>query len=191
MEALTVDDPPMTQAARLEDYSPEYWAVTGAKGTAVLGMMRQVMGDDKFGVFFKEFLAAYAGKSASTEDFRKFAEKNAGRSMQGFFVQWTESTGSPEFKLEYTVMRTQTGFRVMGKISQDLDTFRMPVELKIETEGNPEFKTVDVVGTSTEFVAESFGRPKKVSIDPNGRVLRFDNNMRVAAIRRGDVRRNQ
>jgi aminopeptidase N len=110
-----VDDPPMTQAARLEDYSPEYWAVTGAKGTAVLGMMRQVMGDDKFGVFFKEFLAAYAGKSASTEDFRKLAEKNAGRSMQGFFVQWTESTGSPEFKLEYTVMRTQTGFRVMGK----------------------------------------------------------------------------
>jgi aminopeptidase N len=188
VEALTVDDPPMTQAARLEDYSPEYWAVTGAKGTAVLGMMRQVMGDDKFGVFFKEFLAAYAGKSASTEDFRKLAEKNAGRSMQGFFVQWTESTGSPEFKLEYTVMRTQTGFRVMGKISQDLDTFRMPVELKIETEGNPEFKTVDVVGTSTEFVAESFGRPKKVSIDPNGRVLRFDNNMRVAvAIRRGEM----
>ena len=188
VEALTVDDPPMTQAARLEDYSPEYWAVTGAKGTAVMGMMRQVMGDDKFGVFLKDFLSTYAGKTGGTEDFRKLAEKAAGRSLQGFFVQWTESTGSPEFKLEYTVFRTQTGFRIMGKISQDLDTFRMPVELKFETEGNPEFKTVDVVGTSTEFVAESFGRPKKVIIDPNGRVLRFDNNMRVAvAIRRGEM----
>ena len=188
VEALTVDDPPMTQAARLEDYSPEYWAVTGAKGTAVLGMLRQVMGDDKFGVFIKDFLASNAGKSVSTEDFRKAAEKSAGRSLQGFFVQWTESTGSPEFKLEYTVFRTQTGFRIMGKIAQDLDTFRMPVELKIETEGNPEFRTVDVVGTSTEFVAESFGRPKKVTIDPKGRVLRFDNSMRVAvAIRRGEM----
>lgn len=188
VEALTVDDPPMTQAARLEDYSPEYWAVTGAKGTAVLGMMRQVMGDDKFGVALKDFLSTYAGKSASTEDFRKIAEKHAGRSLQGFFVQWTESTGSPEFKLEYTVLRTQQGFRIMGKISQDLDTFRMPVELKIETEGNPEYKTVDVVGTSTEFVAESFGRPKRISVDPNGRLLRYDNNMRVAvAIRRGEM----
>jgi aminopeptidase N len=188
VEALTVDDPPMTQSARLEDYSPEYWAVTGAKGTAVLGMMRQVMGDDKFGVALKEFLSIYAGKSVGTEEFRKIAEKQAGRSLQGFFVQWTESTGSPEFKLEYTVLRTQQGFRIMGKISQDLDTFRMPVELKIETEGNPEFKTVDVVGTSTEFVAESFGRPKRVSVDPNGRLLRLDNNMRVAvAIRRGEM----
>ena len=188
VEALTVDDPPMTQAARMEDYSPEYWAVTGAKGTAVLGMLRQVMGDDKFGVFLKDFLASNAGKGASTDDFRKAAEKASGRSLQGFFVQWSESTGSPEFKLEYTVLRTQTGFRVMGKISQDLDTFRMPVELKIETEGNPEFKTVDVVGTSTEFIAESFGRPKRVTIDPNNRVLRFDNSMRVAvAIRRGEM----
>lgn len=188
VEALTIDDPPITQAARLEDYSPEYWAVTGAKGTAVLGMLRQVMGDDKFGSFLKSFLGAYAGKSANTEDFRKSAEQAAGRSLQGFFVQWTESTGSPEFKLEYTVFRTQTGFRIMGKIAQDLDTFRMPVELKIETEGNPEYKTVDVVGTQTEFIAETFGRPKKVTIDPNGRLLRLDNQMRVAvAIRRGEM----
>ena len=39
----------------------------------------------------------------------------------------------------------------MGKIAQDLDTFRMPVDLKIETEGNPEEKRVEVVGTSSEF----------------------------------------
>ena len=40
----------------------------------------------------------------------------------------------------------------MGKIAQDLDTFRMPVDLKIETEGNPEEKRVEVVGTSSEFI---------------------------------------
>ena len=36
----------------------------------------------------------------------------------------------------------------MGQIAQDLDTFRMPVSLKIETEGNPEDKRVEVIGTS-------------------------------------------
>ena len=79
------------------------------------------------------------------------------------------------------------GFRVMGKISQDLDTFRMPVEMRIETEGNPEEKRVEVAGTSSEFVVETFGKPKKVILDPNNRVLRFSNPMRVAvAIRRGE-----
>src|SRR5438105_5322085 len=75
----------------------------------------------------------------------------------------------------------------MGKVSQDLDTFRMPVELKIETEGNPEEKRVEVVGTSSEFSVDTFGKPKTVTIDPNSRLLRYSSAMRVAvAIRRGE-----
>ncbi len=89
--------------------------------------------------------------------------------------------------MEYTVFRTQKGFRVMGKISQDLDLFRMPVTLRVETEGNPEEKTVEVVGTSSEFVVETFGKPKNVVLDPKGLVLRFSTNARVAvAIRKGE-----
>jgi tetratricopeptide (TPR) repeat protein len=57
----------------------------------------------------------------------------------------------------------------------------------VETEGNPEEKQVEVVGTSSEFAMETFGRPKVVTLDPKGNVLRFDNPMRVAvAIRRGE-----
>jgi tetratricopeptide (TPR) repeat protein len=75
----------------------------------------------------------------------------------------------------------------MGTINQDLDTFRMPVELRIDTEGNPEFARVIVVGPATDFSVDTFGKPKKVVIDPNGRVLRFSREMRVAvAIRRGE-----
>src|SRR5262249_4340062 len=101
--------------------------------------------------------------------------------------QWLESNGAPEFRLEYTVFRTQKGFRVMGKISQDLDTFHMPVDLKIETEGNPETKRIDVVGTSSEFSVDTFGKPKSVTIDPNGTVLRWSPGMRVAvSIKKGE-----
>ena len=75
----------------------------------------------------------------------------------------------------------------MGKVSQDLDTFRMPVDLKIETEGNPEQKRVEVVGTSSELSVDTFGKPKTVVIDPDSRVLRYNNQVRVAvAIRRGE-----
>ncbi len=45
VEALTVDNVPVIQSARLEDYSPELWALTGSKGAAVLHMLRYVIGD--------------------------------------------------------------------------------------------------------------------------------------------------
>jgi Peptidase family M1 domain/Tetratricopeptide repeat len=187
VEALTVDNPPMIQASRLDDYSPEYWALTAGKGAAVLNMLRSVIGNDNFTKLMSSFPEKYGWQSVSTVDFRKMAEQISGQNLQYFFVQWLESSGAPEFKMEYTVFRTQKGFRVMGKISQDLDTFQMPVDLKIETEGNPETKRVDVVGTSSEFTVDTFGKPKTVSIDPNGAVLRWNPAMRVAvAIKRGE-----
>lgn len=187
VEAMTVDNPPLIQAGRLDDYSPEYWALTAGKGAAVLNMLRSVIGKDNFNKLMSEFPQKYAWQSVSTVDFRKMAEQISGQNLQYFFVQWLESSGAPEFKLEYTIFRTQKGFRVMGKISQDLDTFQMPVDLKIETEGNPETKRIDVVGTSSEFSVDTFGKPKNIVIDPTGAVLRWSPDMRVAvAIKRGE-----
>lgn len=187
VEALTVTDPPMLQAGRLEDYSPEFWALTAAKGAAVYNMLRGVVGDQAFFKGIKAFIDQYGWKSASSEGFRKSIEQASGQDLRYFFIQWLESTGSPEFKLSYTVFRTQKGFRVVGKVTQDMDTFRMPVDLRIETEGNPEDKKVEVVGTSSEFSIDTFGRPRLVTLDPNHKILRFDSSMRVAvAIRRGE-----
>ncbi len=187
VESLTVDNVPIIQSARLEDYSPEFWALTASKGAAVANMLRYVIGDDKFFKTLKDFVQNNSGKAVNTDDFKKVAESVSGQDLGYFFIQWIESSGAPEFKLEYTIFRTQKGFRVMGKISQDLDTFRMPVDLKIETEGNPEEKRVEVVGTSSEFSVDTFGKPKNVIIDPNNRVLRYSPQIRVAvAIRRGE-----
>ena len=187
VEALTVKDPPVIQSSRLEDYSPEYWAATAAKGAAVLNMLRSVVGDANFQKGLKAFIDKYAWKSANTEDFRKVMEAASGQELRFFFIQWLESSGSPEFKLEYTVFRTPKGFRVVGKINQDLDTFRMPVDLRIETEGNPEDKTIEVTGTSSEFSVDTFGKPRKLTLDPNHVLLRLDPSMQIAvAIRRGE-----
>jgi tetratricopeptide (TPR) repeat protein len=187
VDALTIDNVPVIQASRLEDYSPELWALTGDKGAAVLNMLRFNLGDTKFFEALKVYVKDFAWKSVTTEDFRKAVEAVSQQNLGYFFIEWIESSGAPEFKLEYTIFRTQKGFRVMGKVSQDLDTFRMPVDLKIETEGNPEEKRVEVVGTSSEFSVDTFGKPRTVTIDPNNRLLRYSNSMRVAvAIRRGE-----
>lgn len=187
IEALTVKDPPVLQASRLEDYSPEYWALTAAKGAAVLNMLRSVVGPDNFKKGMQAFIDKYSWHSVNTEDFRKVMEQVSGEELRYFFIQWLDSSGEPEFKLEYTVLRTQKGFRIVGKVNQDLDTFRMPVDLRIETEGNPEDKRVEVTGTSSEFSIDTFGKPRKVTIDPNHVLLRLDPTIQVAvAIRRGE-----
>jgi peptidase M1-like protein/tetratricopeptide repeat protein len=189
IEALTVDQPPLIQSARLEDYSPEFWAATAGKGAAVLNMLRGVMGDDNFMKLLHAVPDKFAFGSISTDDFRKLAEEIQGEELGWFFTEWIESSGAPQFKMEWTIFRTQKspGFRVMGKITQDLDLFRMPIEMKVETEGNPETKKVEVVGTSSEFAIETFGKPKAVVLDPNEQVLHFDDTMRVAvAIKRGE-----
>ncbi len=187
VEALTMDEVPLIQSARLEDFSPEYWALTGAKGAAVYHMLRSVMGDEKFWQTIKEFLAKYPYKEVNTENLRQMASTVLGQDLGYFFIEWIESNGAPEFKLEYTIFRTQKGFRVVGKVAQDLDTFRMPVELKIETEGNPEVSTVEITGTASEFAINTFGKPTRIVMDPAGKVLRWGDDVRVAvAIRRGE-----
>ncbi|MDE3196637.1 MAG: peptidase M1, partial [Acidobacteriota bacterium] len=190
--ALTIDNVPIIQTSRLEDYSPEFWALSASKGAVVMQMLRSTMGDDKYFKAIKAFLQQYAWKSATTEDFRKVCEAAMGEELRYFFIQWIENSNAPEFKLEYTIFRTTkpngtAGFRVQGRISQDLDTFRMPVDLRIETEGDPETRRVEVMGTSSEFSVETFGKPKKVIIDPDNKVLRMSPQVRVeVAIRRGE-----
>jgi hypothetical protein len=187
IDALTVDYPPALQAARIEDYSPEYWALTGSKGAATLEMLRMLIGDEAFFQAIKTTADQFANKPLGTGDFSKVAGQFGNRDLGPFFIQWLESNSAPEFKLEYTVFRTQKGFRIVGKIKQDLDTFSMPVKMQIETEGNPEEQIVEVMGPETEFVVETFGKPKKIRIDPDTNVLRFNAKTRVlVAIRRGE-----
>lgn len=189
VESLTYTDIPIRESDRLPAFSPELRALAGAKGAMVLNMLRWVLGDAGFEQMLKEFAEQHQYQSAVSEDLQELAEKISGRNLQPFFIQWTEQTQTPELSQEYTIYRLGggKGFRVLGKVKQDMDTFQMPVELKIETEGEPEYQTIDVSGKSSDYSIEAFGKPKRVVIDPNNRILRFDDDIRVkVAIRKGE-----
>jgi len=151
-------------------------------------MLRWVEGDQKFDQTMRTFSSKFAGKSASLDDFRAIAEQNYGDKLTWFFSQWLDSTGAPEFKTKYTIYRLGNGkgFRVVGQISQDLDLFRMPVELKIDTDGKTEQKRIEVVGTDSPFSIETFGKPRRIVIDPDDRVLKNSAEIKLrASIQRG------
>jgi aminopeptidase N len=189
---------PISQSARLTPFTSDYRSVVMNKGAMMFHMLRAQMGDLAFKSLLHKFYATYSGKSATNAEFEQMAVQQTqaalkpgqeAPNLQGFFAQWLNSTGVPDFKLEYVTYRTPKGFRVVGKISQPLDTFSMPVQLRIETEGNPELKTVDVVGTDSTFTVETFGRPKPggIKIDPNNVILKGNSGLRArAAIARGE-----
>ncbi len=192
------DAAPVAQAARLAAYSPDYRSVVMNKGAMIFHMIRAQMGDVAFKSALRDFYFQFAEKSARIEDFENIAQRRAQAAakpqqeppnLRSFFTQWLNSTGVPEFSLEYVVYRTPKGFRVVGKIKQPLDTFRMPVDLRIDTEGNPELKTIDVIGTESGFTVETFGRPKPggIKIDPNNVLLKGSTSLRArAAVARGE-----
>ena len=155
----------------------------------VLHMLRWRVGDEAFFDVLREIVTSHTWGTLTTDNFRELLEEVTGRDLDGFFLQWTESNLTPEFKQEYTIYRLggNEGFRVIGKINQDMDTFSMPVELKVETEGEPEFHIVEVSGTAADFSLETFGKPREVVLDPHHRILRLDDDTRVrVSIRRGE-----
>ncbi|PYX29813.1 MAG: peptidase M1 [Acidobacteria bacterium] len=192
--ALAYDSVPLSSASKLDLFSTEFQSLATDKGAMILHMLRWVMGDEKYLKTVREFSAQFAGKSASLDDFRSIAEKNYGDQLTWFFSQWLDSTGAPEFKVKYTVYRlgSNKGFRVTGQISQDLDLFRMPVDLKIDTDGKTEEKRIEVVGTNSPFTVETFGRPRRIAVDPDHRVLTNSSDVKLrSSILRGQALQQQ
>jgi hypothetical protein len=191
------DATPISQADRIGAYSDPYLSIVADKGAMVFHMLRAQLGDDAFTALLREFYKQHEGKTATIESFERMTATKAPSAKAGepplnlvsFFSQWLNSTGVPEFALQYIVYRTPKGFQVIGTVHQELDTFRMPVEVKVETEGNPEFKKILVTGTTSQFKLETFGRPKPngISIDPNNNLLKSSPRLRVhATIARGE-----
>lgn len=186
--ALAYDSVPLSSAAKLDYFSPEFQSLVTDKGAMILHMLRWVVGEREFLKIMREFATKYAGKSASTDDFRELSEEVYGQKLTWFYSQWMDSTSAPEFKAKYTVYRlgNNKGFRVVGAIAQDLDLFRMPVDLRIDTDGKTEEKRIDVVGTDSPFSVETFGRPRRITIDPQNRVLTNSKDIKLrASILRG------
>ncbi|HME33634.1 MAG TPA: M1 family aminopeptidase [Candidatus Sulfotelmatobacter sp.] len=202
--ALAYDTVPLSSAGKLDIFSTEFQSLATDKGAMILHMLRWVLGEDKYNKTMREFAGEFAGKSASMDDFKTVAEKNYGEQLTWFFSQWLDSTGAPEFKVKYTTYRLggaaaqapkeekTAGFRVTGEISQDLDLFRMPVDIRIDTDGKTENQRIEVVGTTSPFSIETFGRPRRIAVDPDHHVLTNSTDVKLrASILRGQALQQQ
>jgi aminopeptidase N len=185
--ALAYDTIALTSAGRLDAFSPQFQSMTLDKGGLVFHMLRYEIGDDAFKKTLQTVLSTHKDGSISTHEFEKIAEGSSQQNLVPFFAQWLDGTGAPQFVNKYTVYRlgNGTGFRTIGEIDQDLDLFRMPVTLQVQTEGKTETKQVEVSGSDSQYVIDTFGLPRKITIDPDNQVLKNtpDLQVRIAILR--------
>ena len=185
--ALAYDTTPLASAGRLGAFTPQFQSMTLEKGAMVFHMLRFEVGDKLFKQILQGALSQYTDKSIRTSDFEKVADAQSQQELLPFFSQWVDGTGAPIFVNHFAVYRlgNNKGFRTIGQVEQDLDLFRMPVELRVETDGKTEIKRVDVVGSQSQFVIDTFGRPRHIAIDPENWVLKStpDLQVRVAILK--------
>jgi Peptidase family M1 domain/Tetratricopeptide repeat len=179
--ALAYDTTPLSTSGRLSPFAPEFQSQTQWKGAMIFHMLRWEVGDKPFLASLKGALSQYTDQGIRASDLTKVCEAQTGQNLTPFFAQWVDGTGAPTFVNKYAVYRlgNNKGFRTIGEINQDLDLFRMPVELRVETEGKTEIKRVDVVGTESQYIVDTFGRPRRISIDPQNWVLKSTPDLQV------------
>jgi aminopeptidase N len=186
--ALAYDTVPLANVGKLDAFSPEFQNLVTDKGGMIFHMLRWDIGDAAYERAMKTLATQYTGKSVNGEQFRTLAEQTANTQLTAFFSQWLDGTGAPEFTNKYTVYREGgqgKGFRIVGEVSQDLDLFRMPLEIRVDTDGKSEMKRIEVVGTKSSYSVETFGKPRRINLDPNNWVLKNtpDLKVRVAILR--------
>ncbi len=179
--ALAYDTIPLSSASRLDPFSPQFQSMTLEKGAMIFHMLRGELGDKPFLATLKGVLSQFTDASVRSSDLVKVAEAQSQQQLTAFFAQWVDGTGAPMFNNKYTVYRLGNGkgFRTIGDITQDLDLFSMPVEIRVETDGKTVHQKIDVVGTDSQYIVDTFGRPRRISIDPGDWVLKTTPDLQV------------
>lgn len=171
---------PITDGLTFKPGSSQYESIVGSKGGWVLYMLGQLIGRDDFNGYFKEWYQEWKNQETGVQEFADFVRRKTGEDYGWFFVQWVESVGVPEFKIDYNIYKMRDGtYQIRGQVKQDIDLFRMPSDLRIETKGDAKDDKLVIGGRSTSFKLDMKNRPLRVVVDPNGKILNDSDRMRV------------
>jgi hypothetical protein len=160
-----------------------------SKGAYIVQMLRAMMWDPQtldrdFQAMMRDFVASFANRAVSSEDFQAVVEKHmkpsmdlAGdRRMDWFFDEWLYGTDVPSYRLEYSLQPVENGDALLeGKLTQTgvSPSFRMPVPIFVEHGGkNYRVGVLAMQGNSSnDFKASLSARPNKVLLNVNHDVL--------------------
>ena len=174
---------PIVLGTRLENsQEPRAWrSITYGKGSWIIQMLRQRMGDERFFSMLAAIVKRYDHKEITTEGFREMAAaflppKSDDPQLESFFEQWVYGTGIPNLKLAWSLKGKAPALRLVGTLSQsDVDddfTALVPVEIQV-VRGRSITQWVRSANTPVTFTVPLKQPPLKVALDPHHGVLRY------------------
>jgi aminopeptidase N len=153
------------------------------KGAYVLEMLRTLLEDPRaqepdarFITMMRDFVSTYAGKNASTQDFRKIVDKHFQSNMGWFFDEWVYGTEIPHYEFSYSLKsgdKDQTILHVTLQQSEVSDSFLMRVPIYAQVQGTPRrlgFLSIQGSKTVDQNVPLPF-HPDKVWLDDTHSIL--------------------
>ena len=147
-------------------------AMTYQKGSWVLHMLRQRMGDDRFWAGIRDYYARHRNGSASTADFRRAMERASGLDLAPFFQQWLYRGGVPRIAATWNWDATSKQVTVVLSETQAAEPFTVPIEVGITVAGTaPRVERVELTGRTGRFSFPADQEPTSLVLDPDVKVL--------------------
>jgi aminopeptidase N len=144
------------------------------KGSLVLHMLRDLLGDEAFFEGIRRYYARYAGGNAVTGDLQAVLEEVHGESLDWFFRQWLHNPGHPKLQLDWVWDARANEVEVVIRQVQDpaWPTFRLPAELEFVLPGGGSWRVERVVdGREWRERIPMQAPPTAVNFDPDGWIL--------------------
>ncbi len=156
----------------LSDMSQVTTNMTYQKGSWVLHMLRQQIGDDRFWQGIRAHYAAHRNGTTSTTEFREAMERASGEDLRRFFDQWLYRGEIP--RVEGTWRHDPATREVVVDLRQVQPGPAFDIELEVAAEsadGSGTTRSLKVAAGASQVRIPAVERPRRVTLDPRTRVL--------------------
>jgi hypothetical protein len=152
---------------------PARRALVYDKLAAVLVMLEDTMGAERFARLLKEFYAANAGRRTRLEEFQSLARRLSRQDLDAFFNQWVQQPGLPAVRVERATARAENGrWRLTLHVAQGAPPFRLTAAVAVAVVGgSAERHMVTLSGAEQQVELTCRARPTGVELDPERRLL--------------------
>lgn len=163
------------------------------KGSVVLHMLRELLGDEAFRKGLRLFLERHKYRAVDIDDLRKAMEEASGQDLEWFWRQFFYSAGHPALKVSWSY--SDGGLKIQIRQSQGEDSYpqyTFPLEIKVVYEdGRKEVRKIMLSEKEAALYMPS-GKPRYVCIDPHFKVmkaleLQYPLESAVAMLEDGDM----
>ena len=106
-----------------------------AKGSLILNMLQDHLGDDAFKRSIQHYTKENKHKNVETPDLKRAIEEITGQNLDWFFRQWVYEAGFPEYEVKWSYNQRNRTVKLNVKQKHDLTKiklFSMPVSIRID-----------------------------------------------------------